>query len=102
MPESTKLFEAVNLGALELSNRLVMAPLTRSRALPDASPGDGAVLYYTQRASAGLIVSEGVCICAEGVGNPRVPGLWSERQIQRWTEVTDAVHDTGGTIVAQL
>lgn len=96
------LFDSFDLGALSLSNRMVMAPMTRSRALPDGRPNPSARLYYAQRASVGLIVSEGICISPEGVGNPSVPGLWSEDQVQAWKPVTNAVHDAGGVIVAQL
>jgi N-ethylmaleimide reductase len=96
------LFDPITLGALSLSNRIVMPPLTRSRALPDGSPGPSARLYYAQRASAGLIVAEGTAISAEGVGNPDIPGLWTEAQIQAWKPVTEAVHDAGGTMVVQL
>ncbi len=96
------LFDPVKLGALLLSNRVVMPPLTRSRALPDGRPGPSARLYYAQRASAGLIVSEGTAISPEGVGNPDIPGLWNDKQVQAWKPVTDAVHNEGGAIVAQL
>ncbi|MFB7293890.1 alkene reductase [Actinacidiphila glaucinigra] len=92
----------VRLGALSLSNRFVMAPMTRSRSLPDGSPGSSARLYYTQRASAGLIITEGTVVSAEGVGGPGIPGLWSEAQVQGWKRITDAVHDAGSTIVTQL
>jgi N-ethylmaleimide reductase len=102
MSHTPSLFDPIRLGALRLSNRIVMAPLTRSRALPDACPGPAARLYYAQRASAGMIVSEGVCISAEAVGNPRVPGIWTDRHISGWSEVTAEVHAAGGTIVAQL
>lgn len=96
------LFDPVKLGALSLSNRIVMPPLTRSRALPDGRPGPSAQLYYAQRASAGLIVAEGTAISPEGVGNPNIPGLWSDAQIQAWKPVIDAVHDEGSTFVVQL
>ncbi|MEV1025643.1 alkene reductase [Streptomyces sp. NPDC050264] len=96
------LFEPVQLGALSLSNRIVMPPLTRSRALPDGRPGPSAKLYYTQRASAGLIVSEGTAISPEAIGNPNIPGLWNDAQVQAWKPVTDAVHDAGAAIVTQL
>lgn len=97
-----KLFTPVRLGALELQNRMVMAPLTRRRAGADGVPSPSARLYYEQRAEAGLIVSEGTCISPEGVGDRRLPGLWSEEQIAAWREITRAVHDRGGRIVAQL
>ncbi|MDX2643783.1 alkene reductase [Streptomyces sp. PA03-1a] len=96
------LFAPVRLGALSLSNRFVMPPMTRSRSLPDGSPGPSAPLYYTQRASAGLIITEGTVVSAEGVGGPGIPGLWSDAQVQGWKRVTDAVHAAGSTIVTQL
>ncbi|WP_432043137.1 alkene reductase [Streptomyces cadmiisoli] len=98
----TPLFTPVRLGALALSNRFVMPPMTRSRALPDGSPGPSAQLYYTQRASAGLIITEGTVVSAEGVGGPGIPGLWSDAQVQGWRRITDAVHEAGSTIVTQL
>ncbi|MGK0722429.1 alkene reductase [Leucobacter sp. W1478] len=96
------LFTPVTLGDLKLRNRVVMAPLTRRRASADAVPSPSAPLYYAQRADAGLIVSEGTCISAEAIGDRRLPGLWTEEQIQGWLPVTQAVHDRGGLIVAQL
>lgn len=96
------LFTPTKFGALPLANRIVMPPLTRSRAFPDGRPGPSARLYYAQRASAGLIVAEGSAISPQAIGNPDIPGLWNEAQVQAWTPVTDAVHAEGGTIVAQL
>src|SRR4051794_40862555 len=92
---TARLFEPVELGGLALRNRIVMAPLTRSRALPDGSAHPSAPLYYAQRAEAGLIVTEGTCISPEGVGHPYVPGIWSEQQIGAWRKVVDAVHARG-------
>ncbi|XKK38969.1 alkene reductase [Nocardiopsis sp. ARC36] len=100
--DRTTLFDPVRLGALSLSNRIVMPPLTRSRALPDGRPGPSAKLYYAQRASAGLIVSEGTAISPEAVGNPDIPGLWNDEQVRAWKPVTDAVHEAGAVIVTQL
>lgn len=97
-----KLFTPVKLGSFELRNRIVMAPLTRQRAGADAVPSPSARLYYEQRAEAGLIVSEGTCISAEGIGDRRLPGIWSDEQVSAWREITKAVHDRGGTIIAQL
>jgi len=97
-----KLFTPVTLGSLELQNRMVMAPLTRQRAGADGVPSPSARLYYEQRAGAGLIVSEGTCISPEGVGDRRLPGLWDDAQLARWREITAAVHDRGGKIIAQL
>ncbi|WCB95376.1 N-ethylmaleimide reductase [Baekduia alba] len=90
------------LGRLALANRVVMAPMTRSRAVDAATPHAAAALYYAQRASAGLIVSEGVCISPTAAGNPDLPGLWNERQVAAWRQIIDAVHAAGGRIVAQL
>ena len=96
------LFTPYNLGALQLPNRVVMPPMTRSRA----AHGDVATAlmaeYYAQRASAGLIVSEGTQICPEGQGYAWTPGIYSPAQIAGWKLVTDAVHDKGGRIFAQL
>jgi N-ethylmaleimide reductase len=79
-----------------------MAPLTRSRALLDGTPGPSARLYYAQRASAGLIVSEGTCISPQAVGHPAIPGIWTDSQIEGWRVVTRGVHAAGGAIVLQL
>ncbi|MEV4648552.1 alkene reductase [Saccharopolyspora sp. NPDC049357] len=96
------LFEPVDLGTLKLRNRFVMAPMTRSRAHRDGILPESAPTYYAQRATAGLIVSEGVCISPVAVGNPKVPGIWTDDQIASWANVADAVHKADGTIVAQL
>ena len=79
-----------------------MAPLTRSRAQPDNTPGDLAARYYAQRASAGLIVSEGVVISRQGVGYPNVPGLYTDEHVRAWQAITAAVHEAGGRIFAQI
>lgn len=99
---TTTMFTPVSLGDLALRNRFVMAPLTRRRADADGIPSASASLYYAQRADAGMIVSEGVCISPEAVGDRRLPGIWSSEQIASWRQVTAAVHARGGTIVAQL
>jgi 2,4-dienoyl-CoA reductase-like NADH-dependent reductase (Old Yellow Enzyme family) len=96
------LFDPLSLGALELANRIVMAPLTRARSCCDAVPNALMAQYYTQRASAGLIISEATGISREGLGWPNAPGLWNEEQVEGWKLVTAAVHDSGGRIVAQL
>ncbi len=96
------LFDPLTMGALELPNRIVMAPLTRARAGREAIPNALMAAYYAQRASAGLIISEATGISREGLGWPGAPGLWNERQVDGWKLVTDAVHDRGGRIVAQL
>ncbi len=97
------LFTPFRMGALELPNRIVMAPLTRMRASPaDHVPTDLQARYYAQRAAAGLIVAEATAISPEGFGWADTPGLWSPDQIAGWRRVTDAVHAAGGRIVAQL
>ena len=95
------LFDPVQAGRLQLANRIVMAPLTRNRS-PNAVPSDLTVQYYTQRASAGLIISEGTAISPQGQGYADVPGLYGTDQLDGWKRVTQAVHDAGGKIVVQL
>src|SRR3954469_14576846 len=96
------LFDPLELGSLQLPNRIVMAPLTRARSNRDGVPNDLMALYYGQRASAGLIISEATGISREGLGWPNAPGLWNEAQVDGWKKITDAVHGHGGRIVAQL
>ncbi len=96
------IFSSVTLGRLQLANRVVMAPMTRSRADIDAVPTDMMVDYYAQRAGAGLIVSEGIAPSAAGLGYCRTPGLFNDAQVAAWSRVTKAVHAAGGKIVAQL
>src|SRR6478736_8851287 len=97
------LFSPFALGRITLANRIVMAPMTRSRAtLADNRPGPLALTYYVQRASAGLIVAEGTQTSAFAKGFPRIPGLFAKAQIDEWREITDAVHEAGGHIFAQL
>lgn len=96
------LFQPLQMGALALPNRIVMAPLTRNRAGPDNVPQPLNVTYYQQRASAGLIITEAAQICPEGVGYPHTPGIHSKAQVGGWKTVTDAVHAAGGRIVLQL
>ena len=98
----SKLFSPTQLGRLKLSNRIVMAPMTRSRAGSQGEPTDLMVDYYRQRASAGLIVTEGIFPSADGKGYCRTPGLVTSAQASGWRKVTDAVHADGGAIVAQL
>lgn len=91
------------LGSLTLPNRLVMAPLTRNRADEETlAPTDLHVEYYRQRASAGLIVTEGTQISQQGQGYINTPGIYSEAQVEGWSRVTDAVHKAGGRIFLQL
>ena len=96
------LFTPLQLGALELPNRILMAPLTRARAGRDGVPTELMARYYAQRAGAGLIISEATGISREGLGWPNAPGLWNQDQVDGWKPVTDAVHREGGRIVAQL
>jgi len=96
------LFEAFPMGKLTLSNRLVMNPMTRCRADAEGMPNPLMAQYYAQRASAGLIVSEGTAPSANGKGYARIPGLWSTEQVKAWQGVTQAVHAAKGVIFAQL
>lgn len=96
------LFSAYQMGPVRLRNRIIMAPLTRSRADAEHNPTELMAQYYGQRASAGLIVSEGIIVSPQGAAYPRVPGLFTERHVQKWTDITDAVHQRGGKIFAQL
>jgi N-ethylmaleimide reductase len=96
------LFEPTTAGALKLTNRIVMAPLTRNRAAENLAPGPFAVEYYAQRASAGLIIAEATQISAQAQGYANTPGCFSDAQVEGWRKVTDAVHAKGGTIVVQL
>ncbi|TXH47726.1 MAG: alkene reductase [Burkholderiaceae bacterium] len=96
------LFTPFRAGDIALANRIVMAPLTRNRALPGRIPGDLQVEYYRQRASAGLIVTEASQISPEGQGYLDTPGIYSAEQVAGWRRVTDAVHAAGGKIVIQL
>lgn len=97
-----KLFSPLILGELELPNRVVMAPLTRVRSGRDGVPGPLVVEHYRQRASLGLIVSEGTYPSPAGQGFPGQPGLVTEGQLEGWRKVTAAVHEAGGRIVAQV
>ena len=97
------LFEPFSLGDLQLSNRVVMAPMTRSRAdNPEHMATAMMGTYYEQRASAGLIISEGTQISPRAVGYLNTPGMYSEEQVQGWKQVTARVHARGGKIFAQL
>lgn len=99
---STALFERVTVGAFDLANRMVMAPLTRNRAGPGLVPGAFAAEYYGQRASAGLIIAEATQVSAQAQGYSDTPGCYSDAQVRGWRKVTDAVHAQDGTIVLQL
>ncbi len=101
-PRPKSLFSSYRLGPLELNNRMVMSPMTRSRAIDGNVPNPLAPTYYVQRASAGLIVTEGTQVSPQGVGYIRTPGIHAPEQVAGWKKVTDAVHRVGGTIFAQL
>jgi N-ethylmaleimide reductase len=102
MSTATKLFEPFKLGPTTLPNRLVMAPLTRNRALAGLVPNPLAVEYYGQRASAGLLVSEATQVSQQGQGYQDTPGIYSKEQVAGWRKVTDRVHARGGRIFLQL
>jgi 2,4-dienoyl-CoA reductase-like NADH-dependent reductase (Old Yellow Enzyme family) len=96
------LLSPITIGAWELPNRVIMAPLTRCRASAGRVPNDLMVEYYTQRAGFGLIISEATSVTPQGVGYPDTPGIWSEEQTAGWKKVTDSVHAAGGRIILQL
>ncbi|MFQ5755443.1 MAG: alkene reductase [Acidiferrobacterales bacterium] len=96
------LFAPVRLGPYELTNRIVMAPMTRNRAGAGNAPSALNAQYYAQRASAGLIVTEASQVSPQGVGYPGTPGIHTDRQVEGWRLVTDAVHEAGGRIFLQL
>jgi N-ethylmaleimide reductase len=96
------LFSPTKIGSIELSNKVAMAPLTRSRANMEGVHSDLAVEYYRQRASAGLIISEATNISRQGRGYAFTPGIYTGDQVEAWKKVTDAVHKAGGKIVCQL
>ena len=96
------LFEPVQVGALHLANRMVMAPLTRNRAGAGLVPGPFAADYYAQRATAGLIIAEATQVSAQAQGYADTPGCYTDDQVRGWRKVTNAVHAKGGSIVVQL
>ncbi|WP_281688300.1 alkene reductase [Pseudomonas citronellolis] len=98
----TTLFDPITLGDLQLPNRIIMAPLTRCRADEGRVPNALMAEYYTQRADAGLILSEATSVTPMGVGYPDTPGIWSDDQVRGWSNVTKAVHANGGRIFLQL
>ena len=97
-----RIFTPVGLGRLDLTNRLVMAPMTRSRAQYDGTPGASAAAYYAQRASVGLIISEGTQPSADGQGYLMTPGIYTDAHVAGWRAVSDAVHARGGHLFIQL
>jgi N-ethylmaleimide reductase len=98
----TKLFESVQLGSLVLANRVFMAPLTRNRADADGVASEFAATYYSQRASAGLIVTEATQISPMGKGYINTPGIHSPEQVRAWSRIVESVHKSGGRIFLQL
>lgn len=97
-----KLLESIKVGNATLKNRMVMAPMTRSRADINGIVGASTILYYTQRVSAGLIISEAINISEQAIGSPLTPGIYTPEQIAAWSKLTKAVHEKGGVIYAQL
>src|SRR6202051_2540483 len=102
MSTPTKLFEPYKLGPITLSNRLVMAPLTRNRAVAGLVPNPLAIDYYGQRASAGLLITEASQVSQQGQGYQDTPGIYSKEQVAGWRKVTDRVHENGGRIFIQI
>ncbi len=102
MADRTSLFSPLRFGSIEAPNRIFMAPLTRNRAHPDGVPADLAQVYYTQRAGAGLIISEGTQISPMGKGYLDTPGIHDAAQVAAWQPITAAVHAAGGRIFAQI
>jgi len=98
----TRLFDPIKIGSLELPNRIVMAPLTRSRSGSSRIPNKLMAEYYVQRSTAGLIISEATAVSPMGVGYADTPGIWSDEQVEGWKKITSAVHAAGGRIVMQL
>lgn len=103
MQDQQPLLESYLMGDMELRNRIVMAPMTRSRAdNPENKPTDIHLKYYTQRASAGLIITEGSQVSKAAVGYINTPGIYSDEQVEGWKTVTESVHKEGGKIFIQL
>jgi len=100
--KNMKLLEPIKLGDYMLKNKMAMAPMTRSRANMEGVVGPSTVLYYKQRASAGLIISEAINISEQATGSPLTPGIYTQEQINAWKKVTQVVHENDGTIFAQL
>lgn len=99
--ETSKLFEPIKVGVIELKNHIVMSPMTRCRAIGNV-PNDLMAEYYKQRSGAGLIVTEGTSPSPNGLGYARIPGIFSKEQVEGWKKVTSAVHGAGGKIFVQL
>ncbi len=92
------LSDPIQIGDIALPNRVIMSPLTRLRGTPDHIPTQLMIEYYTQRAGAGLIISEGIPVVPQGVGYANVPGIWSPQQVEAWKLVTSSVHNAGGSL----
>src|SRR5580698_3916978 len=101
-PSMTTLFDPIKLGDVELPNRIIMSPLTRSRAGVSRIPNALMAEYYAQRATAGLVVTEATVVSAMGIGYADTPGIWSAEQVEGWKLTTRAVHEAGGRIFLQL
>jgi N-ethylmaleimide reductase len=99
---SSTLWQPLTLGRLELPHRLALAPMTRNRANPDGTPGELAAEYYAQRASLGLLISEGTQPSEDGQGYVNTPGIHSPEHVEGWRKVADAVHEAGGHLFIQL
>lgn len=97
-----KLFESIQLGEINLSSRIAMAPLTRCRVVNQNTPNEIMVEYYRQRAGAGLIITEGASPSLNGLGYRNIPGLFNQQQLNAWKPITDAVHEEGGKIFLQI
>ncbi len=96
------LFLPLKIGKYTLKNRIIMAPMTRCRSVDSNIPNDLMATYYAQRASAGLIITEGSQISTEGIGYPATPGIYTDAQVEGWKKVTEAVHEKDGKIFLQL
>ena len=102
MNRTSPVLQPVKIGDLDLKNRVVMAPLTRSRSSTEGVPPPYAVDYYAQRAGAGLIISEATNISPQAVGYALTPGIWTDAQVESWQHVTKAVHANDGLMFLQL
>ncbi|NMO02748.1 alkene reductase [Gordonia sp. TBRC 11910] len=102
MTSLSSVWQPFTLGRIELSHRLALAPMTRNRADPDGTPGELAAEYYSQRASLGLLITEGTQPSADGQGYLNTPGIYTPEQVAGWARVADAVHDKGGHLFVQL
>ncbi len=98
----SQLFESIEVGALTVPNRIVMAPMTRSRADMEGNQAPIAATYYEQRASAGLLITEATAVSIKGRGYPAIPGIWNDTQVAAWRGVASSVHAAGGRVIMQL